>query len=316
MAEAVVIQTILDNDQSRTTNIPAIKNVFDHSQSTSAMAAAIQKNIPLTKERVDLIKQILGLHRQTESKVVVNQKVIDQAKLCKTEIKKVPYQTENAAFRKLAGLANADTIEKVLDPVEAETFQKVMDQCWYSELMQILEDSKNSWRDSTIHIAITGESGSGKSSLINALSERKDDDHGAAHTDCIEATKEPTAYPHPRNKNRVLWDLPGVGTPSFPKDTYIEDSRFDQYNFIILVSCSRYTNNDAWLAQQIISRFPGENLMFVRTKIDNDLKSRRKGRRIPMSEDEIKTVFDDIKQNCFTSLKSGDIKQSSRVLGG
>jgi len=48
------------------------------------------------------------------------------------------------------------------------------------------------------------------------------DDEGAASVGVTETTTDIVAYPHPNNPMLKFWDLPGVGTPRFPKDGYLE----------------------------------------------------------------------------------------------
>ena len=48
------------------------------------------------------------------------------------------------------------------------------------------------------------------------------DDEGAAAVGVTETTTDITDYPHPNNEMLKFWDLPGVGTPRFTKDRYLE----------------------------------------------------------------------------------------------
>jgi len=48
------------------------------------------------------------------------------------------------------------------------------------------------------------------------------DDDGAAAVGVTETATDIVAYPHPNNEMLKFWDLPGVGTPRFPKDQYLE----------------------------------------------------------------------------------------------
>ena len=111
------------------------------------------------------------------------------------------------------------------------------------------------WKDIPFNIAIVGSSGSGKSSFINAIRNITADDEGGAAVDVNECTKEPTPYCHPTNGNLKLWDLPGVGTPNFPKDSeYLENVKFNRYDFFLIFSSTRFTEDDNWLAEQIQSK--------------------------------------------------------------
>ncbi|KAH3729112.1 hypothetical protein DPMN_055075 [Dreissena polymorpha] len=288
-AEAQVIMKVLDNDQSRKTTPPAIEKLSFQSRSVKTTANDNSfDQLQSTKQKVSVVAWVLDLHRSTKSEIYAN-------------------QTEADACQKPDGLANAAATQSVVDPAEEADFKNVLDQCGYSELMHLMERSNNEWRDTKIEIAITGESGSGKSSLINALRGLKDDAPEAAIPGCIEATMERKKYQHPDNANLVLWDLPGVGTPNFPQETYIKKACFNDYDFIIMVSQSRYTITDTWLAEKIQNIFPDSNLFFVRTKIDVDLGSIQKGRSKHMSDEELQGVFRNIKQNCYDNLKKARI---------
>jgi len=48
------------------------------------------------------------------------------------------------------------------------------------------------------------------------------DDEGAAPVGVTETTSDIAHYAHPNNHMLKFWDLPGVGTPSFPRDSYLE----------------------------------------------------------------------------------------------
>ncbi|KAG1049773.1 hypothetical protein G6F43_007920 [Rhizopus delemar] len=60
------------------------------------------------------------------------------------------------------------------------------------------------------NVAIVGTSGSGKSSLVNAILGYKDTDKKAAKVGEIETTSKPTAYIHPDLVTMMIWDMPGV----------------------------------------------------------------------------------------------------------
>ncbi|KAH3726342.1 T-cell-specific guanine nucleotide triphosphate-binding protein 2-like isoform X2 [Dreissena polymorpha] len=186
-------------------------------------------------------------------------------------------------------------------------YVSVLQQSGFLALMTELERTNTEWKDFKIKIAITGESGAGKSTLINALRNLKDDDNGAAQVGCVETTIEPTRYQHPNNRNLELWDLPGVGTPNFPQTTYLKKANFQQYDFIILVSSSRFTDNDNWLAKSIAGQYPTATLFFVRTKVDCDLSNIKQGKRNSMTEEDIQNTLLKIKEDCRKNLQNSEI---------
>ncbi|XP_052433474.1 interferon-inducible GTPase 5-like [Carassius gibelio] len=155
----------------------------------------------------------------------------------------------------------------------------------------------------SLNIAVTGKTGSGKSSFINALRGLNDeDDDGAALTGVTETTKEPTMYEHPAVPNVKIWDLPGIGSPKFKANKYLKDVNFHIYDFFIILNSERFMENDVMLAKEIKKQ--KKNFYFVRSKIDNDIlaEQRKKG------FDE-QNVLSKIRKDCQQNLKElGDPK--------
>ena len=151
-----------------------------------------------------------------------------------------------------------------------------------------LEDTNNI----PLNIAVTGQSGGGKSTFLNAFRGIDNTDERAAPTGEVETTMKPKAYPHPTYPNVALWDLPGIGTPRYPADQYMKLVGIEKFDFFILVSDIRFNENDAKLAKEI--KKMGKKFYFVRSKIDNSLRAapRRQG------YDEEKTL-QEIREYCI-----------------
>ena len=60
------------------------------------------------------------------------------------------------------------------------------------------------------------------------------DDDGAAGVGVTETTTDLRDYRHPNNAMLKFWDLPGVGTPRFPKHDYLEAIQVST-NIILIV---------------------------------------------------------------------------------
>ena len=56
------------------------------------------------------------------------------------------------------------------------------------------------------------------------------DDEGAADVGPTECTMDISDYSHPNNPMLKFWDLPGVGTPRFRKDEYLEAIKVRTHN--------------------------------------------------------------------------------------
>jgi len=147
----------------------------------------------------------------------------------------------------------------------------------------------------SLNVAVTGKTGSGKSSFVNALRGVSEEDDGAAPTGVTETTMKATMYEHPM-PNVKIWDLPGIGTPNFKADRYLKDVKFDTYDFFIILSSERFMQNDIMLAKEIRKR--KKSFYFVRSKIDNDIRAEEKKKGF----DEQK-VLAIIREDCQKNLK-------------
>lgn len=134
------------------------------------------------------------------------------------------------------------------------------------------------WSESDINVAVTGNSGVGKSSFINSIRGLAPDDMGAAQVGVVETTTQISSYVHPADRRMILWDLPGVGTPTFPRHTYLDKISADRYDYFVIISSERFTENDLWLAENF--KKMGKSFYFVRSKvcqgIENDKRSHPK----------------------------------------
>ncbi|XP_077065547.1 interferon-inducible GTPase 5-like [Siphateles boraxobius] len=147
----------------------------------------------------------------------------------------------------------------------------------------------------SLDIAVTGKTGSGKSSFVNLIRDLSDDADGAAPTGVTETTLKRTLYKHPTMPNVKIWDLPGIGTPNFKANKYLESVKFKTYDFFIILNSERFTENDIMLAKEI--RKQKKCFYFVRSKIDIDISSEQ--RRPGFNEQD---VLDKIRKYCVRNL--------------
>lgn len=109
-----------------------------------------------------------------------------------------------------------------------------------------------------VRCGLIGSSGSGKSSLINAIAGER-----IAPVGSVETTNEPQDFAH---GGLVFVDLPGCGTPKWPRNTYIERLQLETYDCFILVTADRFRDDDLFLYRELTgSRLP---CFVVRNKID------------------------------------------------
>ncbi|XP_072518110.1 interferon-inducible GTPase 1-like [Salminus brasiliensis] len=148
----------------------------------------------------------------------------------------------------------------------------------------------------SFNIAVTGETGAGKSTFINSIRNLDDDDEGAAKTGVVETTEEPTPYQHPTMPGVVFWDLPGIGSSTYSAKTYLKQVQFDRYDFFIIISSERFRENDIMLAKEIEKR--KKLFYFIRSKIDNDIRAESYKRSFNREE-----TLSKIRRNCQENLK-------------
>jgi len=125
---------------------------------------------------------------------------------------------------------------------------------------------------STGNVAITGNSGTGKSSLNNALRGLKPRQEGAAAVGVKETTIFPEGYDfEPAGPEMKLWDLPGAGTPKFPLDSYMRTMGIKYFDEVVIASAARFTETDLELMDELRSH--GVPFIALRTKVDLELRN-------------------------------------------
>ncbi|XP_049917942.1 interferon-inducible GTPase 5-like [Epinephelus moara] len=166
-----------------------------------------------------------------------------------------------------------------------------------------IQEYLDEWDNIPLNIAVTGETGSGKSTFVNAFRGILDEeDEGAAPTGCEETTLEVSPYPHPNYPSVKLWDLPGIGTPKFPADKYLKLVEFERFDFFIIISADRFRENDVKLAQEI--QRMGKKFYFVCSKIDNTVRDEETRLRSRFSEER---TLKQIRDNRIQGLEKLDI---------
>ncbi|KAK0462469.1 interferon-inducible GTPase-domain-containing protein [Desarmillaria tabescens] len=154
---------------------------------------------------------------------------------------------------------------------------------------QYEENKRRFYKEGKIHLAITGSSGSGKSSLVNAVRGLWDDDEGAASTDVVETTSVVTPYPDPDPANPFIWfDVPGAGTLACPDWTYFNDQGLYIFDAIIILFNDCFTATDLAVLQNCARYMIPAYI--VRTKSDVHVanlvskKQRNAGRKADLSK--------------------------------
>ncbi|XP_073511902.1 interferon-inducible GTPase 5-like isoform X1 [Phyllobates terribilis] len=197
-----------------------------------------------------------------------------------------------------------DSSINIISEEEVQHIQAALvegDLCTATErLIESLRELENA----PLNIAMTGESGTGKSTFVNAIRGMDDEEEGSAKTGVVQITEVPTPYVHPQYPNVTVWDLPGIGTPDFTADNYLQSVNFSRYDFFIILSSERFKKNDIDLAKAIQAM--NKKFYFVRSKVDSDLHASKIRRKKTFNEENILT---EIRNNCIQSLKDGGITE-------
>nr|XP_020515902.1 interferon-inducible GTPase 5-like [Labrus bergylta] len=150
------------------------------------------------------------------------------------------------------------------------------------------------------------ETGSGKSSFVNAFRGIDNEDEKAAPTGSVETTMEVTPYPHPNYPNVTIWDLPGIGSIKYPTAKYLKKVGFEKFDFFIIISADRFKENDVKLAKEI--QKTKKKFYFVRSKIDHNVRDEERSQR---DFNEKRTLIQ-IRNNCIQGLQDQEL-QSPQV---
>ncbi|XP_035262827.1 T-cell-specific guanine nucleotide triphosphate-binding protein 2-like isoform X2 [Anguilla anguilla] len=192
------------------------------------------------------------------------------------------------------------SIDEDEDEDEVEQVRKALENQTLTLAVAKIQDYFEQLDRVELNIAITGESGSGKSTFVNAFLGLGDEDEGAAPTGVVETTMEPTVYPHPKYPQVKVWDLPGIGTPNFKVDEYLQKVEFQRYDFFIIIASERFKVSSLKLATEIQGM--KKRFYFVRSKIDSDLdaEKRKKG----FDKDKTLSL---IRQDCIKGLQESGV---------
>ncbi|CAJ1360855.1 unnamed protein product, partial [Effrenium voratum] len=176
------------------------------------------------------------------------------------------------------------------------------------EQKQREEDRKNypqpAWLDKVdgcINIAVVGNSGVGKSLLINRLRRMRPQAEGWAAVGVNETTREPTMYPYPNQSKVRLWDLPGAGTVSVPAETYLQDMGLRYFDHVVVVTAGRFTEMEVSLRAEL-EQYAVPYCM-VRTKVDQDVVNNKED-NFAEKHETLKQIRDDLEKTHGVATKS------------
>ncbi|KAJ8332764.1 hypothetical protein SKAU_G00416600 [Synaphobranchus kaupii] len=188
-----------------------------------------------------------------------------------------------------------------IDEDEAREIREALENQSLASAVTKIEDYCKQLDRVELNIAVTGESGSGKSTFVNAFRGLGDEDEGAAKTGVVETTIELAVYPHPKYPRVKVWDLPGIGTPNFKADEYLQKVEFQRYDFFIIIISERFKVSNVQLATEI--QRMKKRFYFVRSKIDNSINAEQ--RKKDFDKDKTLSL---IRQECIKGLQDNGVE--------
>ena len=131
---------------------------------------------------------------------------------------------------------------------------------------QLAQELRRKWEEmenTEVKIALVGQPGSGKSSLINALLGKKLFEVGV-HTDTTVTAQEE------KFGDLIITDLPGYGTGRFPINEWVKEFKPEEYDLYIFVFSGKLHDSDAELFKYLKQWQEERNHPFfvVRNKVD------------------------------------------------
>ncbi|XP_038183179.1 T-cell-specific guanine nucleotide triphosphate-binding protein 2-like [Arvicola amphibius] len=187
---------------------------------------------------------------------------------------------------------------KVISEETISSIQRFVEQGDIQKTISTINAALAEVEKAPLSIAVTGETGAGKSTFINALRGIGNEETDSAKSGVVETTMVREKYTHSKFPNVTIWDLPGVGSTTLKPEEYLKKMKFQEYDFFFIISATRFKENDAQLAKAIEKM--KKKFYFVRTKIDSDLWNQEKC--TPNNYSKEKTL-ESIRKNCVESLQ-------------
>ena len=135
-----------------------------------------------------------------------------------------------------------------------------MDENNIYESIDAIKKELEKLNETQVKIALFGQPGSGKSSLINALI-GEDVANVSEETDTT-VTEDPYKW-----EDLILTDLPGYGTKKFPADTFFERFNVLSYDIFICVFSGKFRQEDTEFFRKLQDE--GKKCLFVRNSVDS-----------------------------------------------
>uniref|UniRef100_A0A8C0WSZ2 IRG-type G domain-containing protein n=1 Tax=Castor canadensis TaxID=51338 RepID=A0A8C0WSZ2_CASCN len=157
-----------------------------------------------------------------------------------------------------------------------------------------------------VSIAVTGDSGNGMSSFVNALRDIGHEEETSAPTGVVRTTQTRACYSSSLFPNVVLWDLPGMGATTQSFENYLDEMQFSQYDLFIIIASEQFSMNHVKLAKTL--KGMGKRFYVVWTKLDRDLST-----SVLSHTQTRKNIRENVQENLQRICKHMSLKCVSRM---
>ncbi|KDR74260.1 hypothetical protein GALMADRAFT_141332 [Galerina marginata CBS 339.88] len=141
------------------------------------------------------------------------------------------------------------------------------------------------------NIAFAGESGVGKSALLNAIRGLWPDDPDAAAVGINETTAKVQGYVDSRHPEVKWFDVPGANTPNISGWLYFMNQGLYAFDALVVIISDRFTQTAGTLLRN--AHECGIPTYLVRTKSDQLIQNLKKDRRGRLTDAQAREIFVD-----------------------
>ncbi|XP_013202471.1 immunity-related GTPase family M protein 1-like isoform X1 [Microtus ochrogaster] len=150
------------------------------------------------------------------------------------------------------------------------TLERALKEGKLLDVARVIKQTVETLSQMPVHIMVTGNSGNGMSSFINALRIIGHEEDDSAPTGVVRTTQTRAKYSSSHFPSVILWDLPGLGATAQTIDNYREEMEFSMYDIFIIIASEQFSSNHVNLAKVIQEM--GKRFYIVWTKLDRDLR--------------------------------------------
>lgn len=165
-------------------------------------------------------------------------------------------------------------------------------------------------RKTTVSVALFGQPGAGKSSLINKIIGEKVAEVGVETDKTVEAASYEA-------KGLRFVDLPGYGTNNFPKESYFQRFGIQQFDLFLCVTSGKLHQADTEFFQELANR--GKVCIFVVNKHDEiwedgveigELEQRKRNDITKHVGQRVNVIFTSCKMNTGLDILNEEIRNN------